>query len=111
MLVYDKWDNAVNATTTVSLQSIGDLQFNGMTTGTVTTDENGSAPLLLTSGKVGGTQYIYGSINNVDSDNQIPDAQSITVLAPQRKPENMNAMYLLLGGSDRGNRWNYFGQQ
>lgn len=110
-MVYDKWDNAINTPTTVSLQSIGDLQFNGMSSGKVTTDENGVASIMLTSSDLGGKQYIYGSIDGIDNASQIQDAQSITVLAPQRKPANLNAMYLLLGGSDRGNRWNYFGQQ
>lgn len=42
---------------------------------------------------------------------QLPDTATITTLAPQRKSSNLNAMYLLLVGSDWGNRWSYFTEQ
>lgn len=44
-------------------------------------------------------------------DQQVADTKTVTILAPLWKAQNLNAMYMLLAGSDWANRWNYFTEQ
>lgn|GEM_PF-1295296 len=111
VMVYDRWNNPVTTPANVTIQTIGDMKVNGLANAILTTDANGSSPFTLTSGKIGGSHYIYATLDGVPQAQQLPDTKTLTTLAPLWKSSNLNAMYMLLAGSDRGNRWSYFTEQ
>ena len=109
--VYDKWNNRVTKPTVVQLKTIGDLQINNNQTASLTTSNEGVADFTISSNKVGGTNYVYSYIDKVPLTSQQADTKSMSTITPLRRSDNLNAMYLVLGGNDWANRWNYFSQQ
>lgn len=95
-IVYDKRNNPVSKKTTLSINAIGDITVNDNTLTTLTTNDKGIAEFALKAGKIGGNHYLYGSIDGIAPKDQLRDSSTITTLAPQRKSNNLNAMYLLL---------------
>lgn len=109
--VYDKWNNRVLKSVTLQLQTIGDLQINNAPKATLTTSPEGVASFTISSNKVGGKNYVYSYIDKIPLLAQQADTKTISTITPLWKSDNLNAMYLVLGGNDRANKRSYFSEQ